>query len=275
MRKKEKREPENSVVSLEEENRYIISLLKIALVEKETAEKSLNRLRGNSEQKKAVILQIAERGLQKVGFGFGFMMGSAKSETSSDHLDSDTSVKSDNDECQTEAATLASTVETIMKKLRLEITQLQRSLEESRSDMESLQNLSDKQNQKLAENITYIKELEDKEMTLTQKVEELMVETKEAEEEICRWREASEMEVEAGKKIIKEHKELVNILKQELQKTRAALRTSNSKWQLKDELEVTAIASRRQLRDLSNLQTAGQLSYLSQRTMVKETAAVE
>ncbi|KAJ8554420.1 hypothetical protein K7X08_025098 [Anisodus acutangulus] len=107
MRKKEKREMENSVVSLEEENRYIISLLKIALVEKETAEKSLNRLRGNSEQKKAVILQIAERGLQKVGFGFGFMMGSAKSETSSDHLDSDTNVKSDNDECQTEAATLA------------------------------------------------------------------------------------------------------------------------------------------------------------------------
>lgn len=109
MRKKEKRELENSVACLEEENRDINSLLRIALVEKEAAEKSLNRLRGNTEQKKAAILQIAERGLQKVGFGLGlgFMMGStATSETSSDNLDSDISVKSDNDECQTVAATL-------------------------------------------------------------------------------------------------------------------------------------------------------------------------
>ncbi|KAK4350858.1 hypothetical protein RND71_030171 [Anisodus tanguticus] len=244
MGEKEKRELEKSVVSLAEENRDIYSLLKIALVEKEAAEKSLNRLRGNTEQKKATILQIAERGLQKVGFGFGFMMGSAKSETSADNLDLDTSVKSDNDEYQTEAITLALTVETTTKKLRVEITQLQRSLEESRSEMESLQHLSDKRSQKLEENMIYIKELEDRKMMLTQKVEELMVENKEAEEEICRWREACEMEVEAGTKAIKEQEELVNILKQELEKTRAALRTSNSKLQLKDELEATAIAAR-------------------------------
>lgn len=109
MRKKEKRELENNVVSLEEENRDINSLLKIALVEKEVAEKSLNRLRGNTEQRKGAILQIAERGFQKVGFGlrFGFMMGStATNETSLDNLDADTSVKSDNDEGQTEAVTL-------------------------------------------------------------------------------------------------------------------------------------------------------------------------
>lgn len=109
MRKKEKRELESSVAGLEEENRDIGSLLKIALVEKEVAEKSLNRLRGNTEQKKAAILQIAERGLQKVGFGlgFGFMMGStATSETFSDNLDSNISVKKDNNECQTEAVTL-------------------------------------------------------------------------------------------------------------------------------------------------------------------------
>ncbi|XP_060203660.1 uncharacterized protein At3g49055 [Lycium barbarum] len=244
MRKKEKRELENSVVSLEEENRDINSLLKIALVEKEAAEKSLNRLRCNTEQKKGAILQIAERGLQKVGFGFGFMIGSAKSETSSDNLDSDTSVKSDNDECQTEAVALASTVEAITKKLRLEITQLQRSLEESRSEMESLQHLSDKQSQKLEANMTYIKELEDREMMLTEKVAELMVENKEAEEEIRRWREACEMEVEAGKKAIKKREELVSIQKQELEKIKAALRTSNSKLQLKDELEAAAIAAR-------------------------------
>lgn len=42
-------------------------------------------------------------------------------------------------------------------------------------------------------------------------VEELMIENKEAEEEISRWREACEMEVEAGKKAINEHKELVSL----------------------------------------------------------------
>lgn len=36
--------------------------------------------------------------------------------------------------------------------------------------MQSLQHLSDKQNEKLAENLIYIKELEDKKMMLTQKV---------------------------------------------------------------------------------------------------------
>ncbi|XP_004234458.1 uncharacterized protein At3g49055 [Solanum lycopersicum] len=247
MRKKEKRELESSVAGLEEENRDIGSLLKIALVEKEVAEKSLNRLRGNTEQKKAAILQIAERGLQKVGFGlgFGFMMGStATSETFSDNLDSNISVKKDNNECQTEAVTLASTIETITKKLRVEITQLQKSLEESRSDMESLQHQSDKKSQKLAENMIYIKELEDKKMMLTQKVEELMIENKESEEEIYRWREACEMEVETGKKAVNEHKELVNILKQELEKTRTALHISNCKLQLKDEIEAAAIAAR-------------------------------
>ncbi|CAL5341594.1 unnamed protein product [Camellia sinensis] len=68
MRNKEKRELENSVASLTEENRDINSLLRIALVEKEAVEKSLNKLKGNNnEQKRVAILQIAERGLQKVG----------------------------------------------------------------------------------------------------------------------------------------------------------------------------------------------------------------
>nr|XP_009758979.1 PREDICTED: uncharacterized protein At3g49055-like [Nicotiana sylvestris]XP_016436352.1 PREDICTED: uncharacterized protein At3g49055-like [Nicotiana tabacum] len=110
--------------------------------------------------------------------------------------------------------------------------------------MGSLQILSDKQSQKLAENMIYIKELEDREMMLTQKVEALVVENKDAYEQISRWREACEMEVAAGKKAIKEHEELVNILKQELEKTRAASRISNSKLQLKDELVATAIAAR-------------------------------
>ncbi|KAM2016796.1 hypothetical protein ACFX1X_047489 [Malus domestica] len=67
-----KKELEKSVVSLTEENRDISSLLRVALVEKEAVEKKLKR---NSEQKRVALLHIAERGLQRVGFGF--MMGSA------------------------------------------------------------------------------------------------------------------------------------------------------------------------------------------------------
>lgn len=38
-----------------------------------------------------------------------------------------------------------------------------------------------------------------------------MIENKESEEEIYRWREACEMEVETGKKAVNEHKELVSM----------------------------------------------------------------
>ncbi|XP_062074883.1 uncharacterized protein At3g49055-like [Humulus lupulus] len=164
LRKKEKRELENSVVSLTEENRDTNSLLRAALLEKEAVEK---RLKVNSEQKRVALLQIAERGLQRVGFGF--MMGSGNTEQS---LESFSGTKSDSSECEEDAIFRncfysylldfadfwwigdldiyvikivgllkiyrsfqdfdeASTVERIMKNLRLEITKLRRSLEES------------------------------------------------------------------------------------------------------------------------------------------------
>lgn len=106
MRKKEKRELENSVVSLTEENRDINSLLRIALVEKDAVEKSLNRLKGNNEQKRVAILQIAERGLQRVGFGF--MMGNAPNEVSVENLGSNAAAgnKSDSSECEEEVVSL-------------------------------------------------------------------------------------------------------------------------------------------------------------------------
>lgn len=99
-RKKEKRELEKSVVSLTEENRDINSLLRVALVEKEAVEKSLSKLKGNSnsEQKRVALLQIAERGLQRVGFGF--MMGTGTSTTSSSEQHPQTS--SDTSECEEE-----------------------------------------------------------------------------------------------------------------------------------------------------------------------------
>lgn len=107
-RKKEKRELESSVVSLTEENRDINSLLRIALVEKEAVEKSLNKLKGNSnysDQKRVAILQIAERGLQKVGFGF--MMGAGTNEQPvSDTSSVNSGNKSDGSECEEEVVSL-------------------------------------------------------------------------------------------------------------------------------------------------------------------------
>ncbi|XP_062104326.1 uncharacterized protein At3g49055-like [Humulus lupulus] len=155
LRKREKRELENSVVSLTEENRDTNSLLRAALLETEAVEK---RLKVNSEQKRVALLQIAERGLQRVGFGF--MMGSGNTEQS---LESFSGTKSDSSECEEEVVSLASTVERIMKNLRLEITKLRRSLEESRSDTERLQSLTEKQAQIIEENKLYIKELEERE----------------------------------------------------------------------------------------------------------------
>ncbi|PSR93459.1 hypothetical protein CEY00_Acc28073 [Actinidia chinensis var. chinensis] len=240
-RKKVRRELENSVVSLTEENRDINSLLRIALVEKEAVEKSLNKLKGNSEQKRVAILQIAEKGLQKVGFGF--MMGTGANEPAADNSGANSGIKSDGSECEEEVESLASAVERIMKNLRLEITQLRRSLEESRSDTERLQSLTEKQAQNIAENALYVKGLENREMMLIQNVEELLVEIKETEEEVARWWETCELEVDAGKNVVEERDKVVSNLKQELEKTKAALDISNSKLKRKEELAAAAMAA--------------------------------
>jgi chromosome segregation ATPase len=105
-RRKEKRELEKSVVSLTEENRDINSLLRAALVEKEAVEKSLSKLKGNNsnEQKRVALLQIAERGLQRVGFGF--MMGTTGTTTTTSSSiggsEQQTQTSSDTSECEEE-----------------------------------------------------------------------------------------------------------------------------------------------------------------------------
>ncbi|XP_057249271.1 uncharacterized protein At3g49055, partial [Beta vulgaris subsp. vulgaris] len=251
--KKEKRELERSVMSLTEENRDVNALLRIALVEKEAVEKSLSKLRGNYEQRRVPLLQFAERGLQRVGFGF--MIGGSSNDQyedqkkhadqTSDHMTSNSSVLSDvSSECEEEAAvSLASTVEKMMKNLRLEIIQLKGDLEDSRSDTERLLSLTEKQAQQISEQTVYVKELEDREKILTQNVEELVDEIKATEEEVERWKEACELEVEAGKHVAQEHNKLVSILKQELEKTRTALQVSNKKLQLKEEVAAAAMAA--------------------------------
>ncbi|XP_061364485.1 uncharacterized protein At3g49055 isoform X2 [Gastrolobium bilobum] len=228
LRRKEKRELENSLISLTEENRDINNLLRIALLEKESLEK---RMKGH-DHKRTPLLQFAEFGLQKVGFGF--MMGGGNIEQPTEISGANTVTKSDSSESEEEVVSLASTVERIMKNLRLEITQLRRSLDESRSDTERLQCLTDKQAKEIVENKLYIKELEDRERMLTQNVEEFFMEIKEAEEEVARWKEACELEVVAGKNEIQERDKV---------KTKAALDISNGKLRLKEELAMTAIAA--------------------------------
>ncbi|XP_021727505.1 uncharacterized protein At3g49055-like [Chenopodium quinoa] len=243
---KEKRALERSVMSLTEENRDVNALLRIALVEKEAVEKSLSKLKGNNEQRRVPLLQFAERGLQRVGFGF--IIGGASNEQHEDQKKiadqaSDCIMSDVSSECEEEVVSLASTVEKLMKGLRLEITQLWRDLEDSRSDTERLQSLTEKQAQKITEQIVYIKELEERERNLTKNVEELLVEIKATEEEIERWREACELEVEAGKHVAQEHNKVVAILKQELEKTRTALQVSNKKLKLKEEVAVAAMVA--------------------------------
>ncbi|OWM79546.1 hypothetical protein CDL15_Pgr022958 [Punica granatum] len=251
LRKKEKKQLESSVVSLTEENRDISSLLRVALIEKEALEKSLNKLKGNTEQKRVPLLHFAERGLQRVGFGF--MMGSGgtmEQPMVEGSGASSTGSKSDGSECEEDVVSLASTVEKIMKNLRLEISQLRSSLDEARSDNERLQSLTTKQAQEITENALYIRELEERERLLAQNIEDLLTEIKETESEVARWREACELEVEAGKHEVEERDKVnrdivakVTILQQELEKTRTALEISNGKLKLKEDLAAAAMAA--------------------------------
>ncbi|KAK1283961.1 Uncharacterized protein QJS10_CPB21g00427 [Acorus calamus] len=236
-RRREKKELENSVVSLTEENRDLNSLLRAALSEKAVVERRLRGGGGGDQSRTAAILQIAERGLQRVGFGF--MVGTA---AVGETVDGD-GLGSDGGEPEEEVVTVASTLEKIMKNLRFEINQLRFSLDEARSDSERLQRLSEKQAQQITENALYIVDLEERESLLTQHVEDLMSEIREAEEEVVRWREACEMEVEAGKSVIEERERETELLKQELEMTKVELVAANGKLKLKEELAAAAMAA--------------------------------
>ncbi|KAK7246178.1 hypothetical protein RIF29_41038 [Crotalaria pallida] len=266
---KYKREWEIGLISLTEENKDINNLLRIALLEKGTLEKRNNN--NNNNNKRMPLLQFAELGWQRVGFGFmkgsGTTAGTNEQPTEANKSDTSGSCSCDDEE--EIVVSLASTVESIMKNLRLEITQLRRSLEESRLDTERLRCLTEKQAKEIVENKLCIKELEDRERILAHKVEEYFMEIEEAKEEVTRWKEACELEVEAGKNEIEEHNKLVAALKQELHKTKGALEISNGKLKLKEELAMTAIAAQEatekslQLADSRAIQLCQQIEELT------------
>ncbi|XP_056694307.1 uncharacterized protein At3g49055 isoform X2 [Spinacia oleracea] len=239
---KEKRELECSVMSLIEENRDVNVLFRVAVVEKEAMEKSVaGKLKKNNEQSRTALLQFAERGLQRVGFGF--IVGGGSSNVEDEDRKENGDQSSESSESESEEEEVVSTVEKMMKGLRVEITQLRNDLEESRSETEQLLSLTEKQAQQITEQGDYIKEMEDRERILTQNVEELVAEIKATEREVQRWRKACELEVDAGKHVAREHDKLVNILKQELEKTRTTLQVSNKKLKLKDEVVAAAMAA--------------------------------
>jgi hypothetical protein len=68
--RKEKSRMESTISSLTKENQDTRIMLEVAIAEKEAAENSFRALKDDSDQRRSAILQIAEKGLQKVGFGF-------------------------------------------------------------------------------------------------------------------------------------------------------------------------------------------------------------
>lgn len=93
IRTKEKMEMDERIMSLIEDNRDIDGLLRVAMLEKMNLERTLNKLKRSGEQKRVAILQIAERGLQKVGFGF--MMSSVAEEPPVDSANIDSGQSED------------------------------------------------------------------------------------------------------------------------------------------------------------------------------------
>ncbi|TVU04520.1 hypothetical protein EJB05_01664, partial [Eragrostis curvula] len=242
MQRKEKSRMESRVSSLVKENQDTHRMLKIAIAEKEATENSLRVLKGDSEQGRSAILQIAEKGLQKVGFGF--IMEVISGEPVSDEMSaSPASATSSGRETEQEVVSLASFVENTMKTLYHEISDLRQTLDESRSDCDHFQLLATERAQKMVKYESHIKDLEERERILVHSVEELTLRMKAVEQDADRWREACELEVEAGKSSMKKLNQEITLLREELRRVKAELKAANSKLHLKEKLAASAMAA--------------------------------
>ncbi|XP_015695805.1 uncharacterized protein At3g49055 [Oryza brachyantha] len=243
MQRKEKNRFESTISTLMKENQDIRSMLKIAVTEKEAAENNLCVLKEDRDQGRSAILQIAEKGLQKVGFGFIMEVISGETERE-DMSSSATNTSSTGTESkQEEVVSLASLVGQTMENMHNEIKDLRHALHKSRSEWDHLQLLADEQSQKVVKQEAHIKDLEEREIFLVHSVEELTVGLKEVEQEAARWREACELEVEAGKVAIKELNQKIALLTEELRRVEADLEAANSKLKLKEKLAASAMAA--------------------------------
>ncbi|CAH8327188.1 unnamed protein product [Eruca vesicaria subsp. sativa] len=231
---KEKTEASTRVEFLQDENRDLKVLLRAALSEKQAVEKQLKEM---NEQKRSSLLQIAGRGLQSIGFGFGFR------ETVQESSETGNLIKDEQEEEEDDEDSMVVAIEKTMKNLRKEISQLKLSLQESRLEEARLKKITEEQAQTIEENKMNIDKLQNRERLLSQNVEELLKAIREAESEASRWREACELEVEAGQREVEECNELIEVLKAEVEKLRSALLISEGKLKLKEELAKAAMTA--------------------------------
>ncbi|XP_044361890.1 uncharacterized protein At3g49055 [Triticum aestivum] len=167
--RKERCRMESMISSLKKENQDIRSMLEVAVTEKEAAENSLRVLKDDVDQRRSSILQIAEKGLQKVGFGF--IMEVISGETEGDEMSSSSaSAASNGSESKQEVDSLASIVGKTLKNLHHEINDLRQALDESRSDCDHLQLLAAQQAQKIVKHESHIQDLREREILLLQSV---------------------------------------------------------------------------------------------------------
>ncbi|KAK1604225.1 hypothetical protein QYE76_027898 [Lolium multiflorum] len=240
--RKEKSRMESMISSLTKENQDTRIMLEVAIAEKEAAENSFRALKDDGDQRRSAILQIAEKGLQKVGFGFIMEVISGDSER--DEISScSPSAASNERENKQEIDSLASIVGTTLKNLHHEINDLRQALNESRSDCDHLHLQAAEQAQKIMKQESHIQDLREREIFLLHSVEELTAGLKEVEQEATRWREACALEVEAGKLAIKALNQEVTLLREELRRVKADLHAANSKIQLKEKLAASAMAA--------------------------------
>ncbi|OEL36270.1 hypothetical protein BAE44_0002710, partial [Dichanthelium oligosanthes] len=120
---------------------------------------------------------------------------------------------------------------------------LKQALDESRSDCDHFQLLAAERAHNIKKHKSHIKDLEERESFLVHSVEDHILEMKAVEQEATRWREACELEVEAGKSAIKELSQEITLLREELGRVKADLEAANSKIQLKEKLAASAMAA--------------------------------
>uniref|UniRef100_A0A0E0LXZ2 Uncharacterized protein n=1 Tax=Oryza punctata TaxID=4537 RepID=A0A0E0LXZ2_ORYPU len=244
MQRKEEKRFESIISSLMKENQDVRSMLKIAVAEKEAAENKLCVLKGDKDQGRSAILQIAEKGLHKVGFGFIMDVIAGESEREENmSSNSATETSTTGRESGQGVDSLTSVVGKTMENMQNEINDLRQALHKSRSDCDRLQLLAAEQAQKIVKYELHIKDLEERETILLHSVEELTADLKEVEQEAGRWREACELEVEAGKVAIKQLEQEVALLTEELRRVKADLGAANNKLQMKEKLAATAMAA--------------------------------
>ncbi|WVZ91656.1 hypothetical protein U9M48_037800 [Paspalum notatum var. saurae] len=238
---------ESKLSSLMKENQELHNMLKVAITEKEAAEENCVRTLkpGDREQGRSAILQIAEKGLHKVGFGFimEVISGEPASEDEPSTSDATTATSSNARDSEQEHVSLACIVENKMKSLHQEISDLRQAFDESRSDCDHFQRLAAERAQKIDKHEANIKDLEQRESFLILSVEDLTLEMKAEQQEATRWREACELEVGAGKSAIKELNQEITLLREELERVKKDLEAANSKLELKEKLATSAMAA--------------------------------